>query len=61
MGIAVFGVMHVLDPYFSPSIGILTQVAALIALVASELIVYLASAELLGAAKWRRLFKDIRA
>jgi len=51
----------VLDPYFAPSSGIPTQAAALIALVASGLIVYIASAELLGAAKWRRLFKDIRA
>jgi putative peptidoglycan lipid II flippase len=61
MGIAVFAMMRVLDPYFAPSNGIPTQAAALIALVASGLIVYLASAELLGAAKWRRLFKDIRA
>jgi len=61
MGIAVFAMMRLLDPYFAPSNGIPTQAAALIALVASGLIVYLASAELLGAAKWRRLFKDIRA
>jgi putative peptidoglycan lipid II flippase len=61
MGIAVFGIEHLLDPYFAPSNGIAMQVAALVALVASGLLIYLVSAELLGAAKWRNLFNDIRA
>lgn len=61
MGIVVFGVERLLEPYLAPSNGIAIQVAALAALVASGLLVYLVSAELLGAAKWRKLFKDIRA
>ncbi|HLO23542.1 MAG TPA: lipid II flippase MurJ, partial [Methyloceanibacter sp.] len=61
MGIAVFGIERLLEPYLAPSNGIPMQVAALFALVASGLLVYMVSAEPLGAAKWRKLFKDIRA
>ncbi len=61
MGIAVFGLARLLDPYFAPENGILVQGGALFALVGSGLLVYLASAELFGAAKWRNLFKDIKA
>jgi putative peptidoglycan lipid II flippase len=61
MGTAVFGMERLLEPYLAPSNGLPMKVAALAALVASGLLVYLVSAELLGAAKWRNLFKDIRA
>jgi putative peptidoglycan lipid II flippase len=61
MGIAVFGMERLLERYLAPSNGIPVQVAALAGLVASGLLVYAISAELLGAAKWRKFFKDIRA
>jgi putative peptidoglycan lipid II flippase len=59
MGIAVFAMVRLLDPYFAPANGVPTQAGALLALVAGGILVYGVGAELLGAAKWRSLFKDI--
>jgi len=61
MGGAVALIARALAPYFPPENGILAQAAALLALVAGGLLVYLTAAELFGAAKWRNLLKDIRA
>jgi ABC-type nickel/cobalt efflux system permease component RcnA len=61
MGGALVLMARALAPYFAADKGILAQAAALFALVAGGLLVYLAAAELFGAAKWRKLLKDIRA
>lgn len=61
MGLAVFGLERLLDPYFASASGIAMQVAALVALVASGLIVYLVTAGLFGAAKFRDMIKDLGA
>ena len=61
MGGALLAIARLLEPYFAPEHGIPAQAAALLALVAGGLLIYLAAAELFGAAKWRNLLKDIRA
>ena len=61
MGGALLAIARLLEPYFSPEYGIPAQAAALLVLVAGGLLIYLAAAELFGAAKWRNLLKDIRA
>jgi len=61
MGVVVFALVQSLDPWFAPASGLLAQMAALIALVAAGLMVYLGAAQLLGAAKFSKLIKDIGA
>ena len=61
MGIAVFATARLLDPYFPPTNGVPAQIAALVALIVGGITVYLIAAELFGAAKIRRLIKEIGA
>jgi putative peptidoglycan lipid II flippase len=61
MGAVVFALVKLLGPWFAPSSGLLAQGGALIILVGSGLMAYLAAAELLGAAKIRILIKEIGA
>jgi putative peptidoglycan lipid II flippase len=61
MGVVVFALVQRLEPWFAPASGLLAQMAALIAIVAGGLMVYLGAAQLLGAAKFRELIKDIGA
>jgi putative peptidoglycan lipid II flippase len=61
MGSVVFALVKFLGPWFAPSSGLLVQGGALIVLVGGGLMVYLAAAELFGAAKIRSLIKEIGA
>lgn len=58
MGMVVFTLVGVLDPWFAPQSGLIAQGAALVTLVAVSLLVYLGAAHLFGAAKFRDLVKD---
>jgi putative peptidoglycan lipid II flippase len=58
MGIVVFALVNLLDPWFAPARGLLAQGAALVTLVATGLLVYLGAAHLFGAAHFRDLIKD---
>jgi putative peptidoglycan lipid II flippase len=60
MGLAVIVMARFLDPYFAPSHGIPIQAAALVALVASGLLVYAGCAQALGAAKFNKLIQELR-
>jgi putative peptidoglycan lipid II flippase len=57
MGVVVFVLVELLNPWFAPASGLLVQGAALITLVASGVAVYLAAAHLLGAAHLRELIR----
>jgi putative peptidoglycan lipid II flippase len=59
MGVAVFLLVGVLNPWFAPQSGLLAQAAALVTLVAAGLLVYLGAAHLFGAAHFRDLIEDI--
>jgi putative peptidoglycan lipid II flippase len=59
MGLAVFVMARLLDPYFTASHSALIQVAALVALVASGLLVYAGCAEAFGAAKFSELIRNL--
>jgi putative peptidoglycan lipid II flippase len=61
MGAVVLALIKLLGPWFAPTAGLLMQGAALIALVGVGLIVYLAAAEIFGAAKILSLIKEIGA
>jgi len=61
MGGAVFVLVKLLDPWFAPTSGLPAQGAALITLVGVGLLVYLGTAELLGAAKIKNIIKEIGA
>ncbi|HET7446796.1 MAG TPA: murein biosynthesis integral membrane protein MurJ [Methyloceanibacter sp.] len=61
MGAVVFTLVKLLDPWFAPASGLPTQAAALITLVGIGLLVYLGTAELLGAAKIKNIIKEIGA
>ncbi|HKB21721.1 MAG TPA: murein biosynthesis integral membrane protein MurJ [Methyloceanibacter sp.] len=61
MGGVVFALVKLLDPWFAPTSGLLAQGAALITLVGVGLLVYLGTAELLGAAKIKNIIKEIGA
>lgn len=58
LGVAVFALVKILEPWFAPQSGLIAQGAALIALVATGLLVYLGAAHLFGAAQFRDLIKD---
>jgi putative peptidoglycan lipid II flippase len=58
MGMVVFTLVRVLDPWFAPGSGLIAQGAALMTLVATGLLVYLGAAHLFGAANFRDLIKD---
>ncbi len=60
MGLVVFVMARLLDPYFAPSNGVPTQVAALVGLVASGLLVYAGCAQAFGAAKLSALIQELR-
>jgi putative peptidoglycan lipid II flippase len=60
MGMAVFAAVRLLDPYFAPANGVAMQVGALVALVASGLLVYAGCAQALGAAKFNKLIQELR-
>ncbi len=60
MGIAVYGLVTLLDPYLAPANGLGGQIAALFALVAGGLLVYAVSAQAFGAAKFQVIFKELR-
>jgi putative peptidoglycan lipid II flippase len=57
MGAAVWALASFLDPWFAPANGFLVQAVALAALVGAGLTVYLASAQIFGAAKIQSVFK----
>jgi putative peptidoglycan lipid II flippase len=61
MGGVVFALVKLLDPWFAPTSGLPAQGAALITLVGVGLLVYLGTAELLGAAKIKNIIKEMRA
>jgi putative peptidoglycan lipid II flippase len=61
MGAVVFALVKLLDPWFAPASGLPTQAAALITLVGIGLLVYLGTAELLGAAKLKNIISEIGA
>jgi putative peptidoglycan lipid II flippase len=61
MGGVVFVLVKLLDPWFAPTSGLPAQGAALITLVGVGLLVYLGTAELLGAAKIKNIIKEIGA
>src|SRR5215467_1327294 len=61
MGGVVFALVKLLDPWFAPTSGLPAQGAALITLVGVGLLVYLGTAELLGAAKIKNIIKEIGA
>ena len=59
MGVVVFALVKLLDPWFAPTSGLPAQGAALITLVGVGLLVYLVTAELLGAAKIKNIIEEI--
>jgi putative peptidoglycan lipid II flippase len=61
MGAVVFALVKLLDPWFAPTSGLAAQGAALVTLVGVGLLVYLGTAELLGAAKIKNIIKEIGA
>jgi putative peptidoglycan lipid II flippase len=61
MGGVVFALVKLLDPWFAPTSGLPAQGAALITLIGVGLLVYLGTAELLGAAKIKNIIKEIGA
>jgi len=61
MGVVVFALVKLLDPWFAPTSGLPAQGAALITLVGVGLLVYLVTAELLGAAKIKNIIEEIGA
>jgi putative peptidoglycan lipid II flippase len=61
MGGVVFALVKLLDPWFAPTSGLPAQGAALITLVGVGLLVYLGTAELLGAAKIKNIIKEMGA
>ena len=61
MGVVVFALVKLLDPWFAPTSGLPAQGAALITLVGAGLLVYLVTAELLGAAKIKNIIEEIGA
>jgi putative peptidoglycan lipid II flippase len=58
MGVVVFLLVSLLDPWFAPQSGLLAQASALIALVALGGLAYLGAAHLFGAANFRELIED---
>ncbi len=61
MGVIVFALVELFAPWFGPTSGLLAQGAALITLVGTGLVVYLAAVELFGAAKISNILKEIGA
>ena len=61
MGLVVFALVGLLDPWFAPQSGLLAQAAALIALVGAGLSTYAGAAHLFGAARFSDLIKDTGA
>jgi putative peptidoglycan lipid II flippase len=59
MGIAVYGLETLLDPYLAPPSGLGVQIAALFALVAGGLFVYAVAAQAFGAAKFQEIFEEL--
>ncbi|MGH8723071.1 MAG: murein biosynthesis integral membrane protein MurJ, partial [Burkholderiales bacterium] len=59
MGLAVWWLTDGLEPWFAPKRGIVVQGLALIALIATGLLTYLAAGTLFGAMKPRTLLKDL--
>jgi putative peptidoglycan lipid II flippase len=58
MAAVVWGLAHLLDPWFAPERGIAVQAAALLALVASGVLTYAVAAEFLGAVKFKVLLAN---
>jgi putative peptidoglycan lipid II flippase len=58
MGVVIFVLVRVLEPWFAPESGLIAQGAALVGLVATGLLAYLGAAHLFGAAQFRDLIKD---
>src|SRR3990170_1939407 len=58
MGVVVFALVKLLDPWFAPASGLIAQGTALMTLVATGLLVYLGAAHLFGAAQFRDLIED---
>jgi putative peptidoglycan lipid II flippase len=58
MGVVVFALVRILEPWFALQSGVIAQGAALIALVAAGLLTYLGAAHVFGGARFRDLMKD---
>jgi putative peptidoglycan lipid II flippase len=58
MGVVVFALVRILEPWFAPQSGLIAQGTALVALVAAGLLTYLGCAHLFGAARFRDLVED---
>jgi hypothetical protein len=58
MGVVVFALVRLLDPWFDPANGLPVQALALCGLVGLGLLTYLGAAHLFGAANFRDLIKD---
>ena len=58
MGVVVFALVNLLDPWFVPARGLFAQGTAMLTLVATGLLVYLGAAHVFGAAQFRDLIKD---
>ena len=60
MGVCVWGMTLLLEPWFAPSNGLILQGLALGALVSTGLLTYGVAAELLGAFKLKSVLRSIR-
>jgi putative peptidoglycan lipid II flippase len=58
MGLVVFALVTLLEPWFSPARGLVAPFGALATLVATGLLVYLGAAHLFGAARFRDFVRD---
>jgi putative peptidoglycan lipid II flippase len=58
MGVVLFGLLRVLNPWFDPANGLLAQALAMSVLVGAGLLAYLGAAHLFGAANFRHLIED---
>ena len=60
MGVSVWGMTLLLEPWFAPSNGLVLQGLALVALVTAGLLTYGVAAEFLGAFRLKSVLKSIR-
>jgi putative peptidoglycan lipid II flippase len=58
MGVVVFVLVRLLEPWFAPQSGLIVQGPALLAVVAAGFLTYFAGAHMFGAAQFRDLIKD---
>jgi putative peptidoglycan lipid II flippase len=58
MGVVVYALVRLLEPWFAPQSGLIVQGPALLAVVAAGFLTYLGAAHLFGAAQFRDLITD---